>query len=126
MYLALNLTKESHLKLRNAVSFYMMENTDVKTSEYDAIYCHHMTVALNEPYLEEVGKSYKLTVNKIAFNLKVIAVSVTTECKSTNNIKHITCFVDKGRGGKPFMSNHLNHWFPIPEIELEGIVTLNP
>ena len=125
MYLALNLTEDSQRKLQEFVVSYMGLNTDIKSSDYDTRYCHHMTISLNEPYLEEVGKSYKVKVNKIAFDLKVIAVSVTTECQSTNSIKHITCFVDKGRGGKPFMSNKLDHWFPVPEMELEGIVTLN-
>lgn len=91
------------------------------------ILAHHMTINMGEiskgPAADiPIGQQVILIVSTIAENDKVIAVGVNTDIPSTNEIKHITIAVNRGQGGKPFMSNQLTNWKPISSMKLYGTV----
>jgi hypothetical protein len=77
------------------------------------IIAHHMTITMGEltkPFKkEDIGKNVKLVVHSLGFDYKVVAVGVYGY-PSKNKIPHITLAVNRGNGGKPFMSNKLNNW----------------
>jgi hypothetical protein len=78
------------------------------------IIADHMTINLGEidPEYEkylELPMQIKLSVNEIAMDDKVVAVSVSG-FESKNPKPHITLAVNKQGGGKPSMSNKLTNW----------------
>lgn len=93
--------------------------------DYEII-AHHMTINLGEidPEFEKfLGFTVDLNVREIAFDDKVIAVSVDG-FPSKNKKPHITIAVNRKRGGKPYMSNKLTNWKPITfGLSLKGKVT---
>jgi hypothetical protein len=87
---------------------------------------HHMTINMGAaaagPAAALIGREFSMTVVSLAQDEKVMAVGVETECPSSNHIKHITVAVNRGAGGKPFHSNQLNNWQPIPHMTVRGFV----
>jgi len=94
------------------------------------IIAHHMTINMGDaskgPAADMVGEQVHLSAKTLAEDDKVMAVGVSTDVPSTNDIKHITIAVHRGNGGKPFHSNRLQNWRSIPTIHLTGIVTEVP
>ena len=94
------------------------------------IIAHHMTINMGDaskgPAADMVGDEVELMANSLAEDDQVMAVGVSADAPSTNDIKHITIAVHRGNGGKPYFSNNLKNWKPIPKIPLRGIVTEVP
>lgn len=76
------------------------------------------------PYEAYLGTEAILEAYEYAYDDKVIAVKVATDVPSKNDVKHITCFVNRENGGKPYLSNKLTNWTKLPStIEaLQGLV----
>jgi hypothetical protein len=87
---------------------------------------HHLTInmggAVAGPAAELVGKEFELRVVTQAQDERVMAVGVETDAPSSNKIKHITVAVNRAAGGKPFHSNDLKNWEPIPSFVVKGFV----
>jgi hypothetical protein len=90
---------------------------------YDDEIIHHMTYTLGELKPEErkrfLGREVTLDVIAHAYNDKVEAFGVSMRgehptCK--NEQPHITISVNRQNGGKPFHSNELTDWVPLPHI----------
>jgi len=119
MYSAVNLDKESRMRLLN-----MFSNLP---SEWELI-CHHMTIALGNPSPEieaRLGEEVHLIADTFAQDDKVIAIGVKTDIPSKNKIKHITIAVNRLAGGKPVLSNSLTDWHPMTPIYLSGQIAVN-
>ena len=86
------------------------------------VVAHHMTVNMGAPQGVTSGAEFDLTAVAFGIDDKVAAVQVETDAPSNNSLKHITVAVNRAGGGKPFMSNKLQKWDPIPSITLKGIV----
>jgi hypothetical protein len=87
---------------------------------------HHCTInmgpASKGPAADLIGRKASLTATHIAIDDKVVAAKVETMVPSVNTIKHVTIAVNRGRGGKPHMSNNLINWMPIDPIPLVGVI----
>ena len=116
-YTALILDEGSHKKLVDSID--IPENWEVVA--------HHMTINMGSPDKGPVeglvGQEAPLTVSTQAQDDLVMAVGVESPIPSSNEIKHITVAVNREAGGKPFFSNRLTDWQPVPPITLKGIVT---
>lgn len=117
MYTALVLNSDSKNALRDGLR--LPADWDVK--------CHHMTInmglAAHGPAAELIGREFQLEATALAFNEKVMAVAVETDCPSVNANKHITVAVNVAGGGKPKHSNDLKTWNPLNKrIVLRGVV----
>ncbi len=89
------------------------------------ILAHHCTINMGRAkdfVQDHLGKTVHLIADAFSQNEKVMAVRVKTEVPSENATKHITVAVNRGAGGKPFMSNILTDWEVIFPIELVGVV----
>jgi len=78
---------------------------------------HHMTInmgASKYPELVGVEGSAKAVSIAIDHELGVMAIGVESDTPSDNKIKHITLAVNRSVGAKPFMSNKLKEWNPLP------------
>ena len=92
----------------------LIEKFKAQIPEGWLIIADHMTINLGEidPEYEkylELPMQIKLSVNEIAMDDMVVAVSVTGFDSKTPK-PHITLAVNKQGGGKPSMSNKLNNW----------------
>jgi hypothetical protein len=117
MYTAIVLDEESKNKLKD--KFHSFFGEDWK------IICHHMTINIgnaSEHIKNMIGQNVQLEAVTLAFDDKVVAVGVSTDVPSDNEIKHITVAVNYKNGGKPYLSNQLTNWEPIPTIKLSGII----
>lgn len=120
-YTALVLDKESHQRL-------VKRFIHLIPKEWEII-AHHMTVnmgPITKGPLDKsrLGEDAELTVVSVAADDKVMAVGVTSDVASKNAQKHITVAVNRGNGGKPFMSNKLKEWEPLAEpFDLFGKIT---
>lgn len=89
------------------------------------IFAHHMTTVFGKPMddTDEYGKVVNLTATHVGISDMAMAVKVDGY-PSSNAIPHITVAVNVNGGGKPFMSNKITNWEPLPEeIGLSGVVT---
>lgn len=93
------------------------------------IYCHHMTINMDgfdKGPLPASGfnlnDKVKVEVVSFAYDDLVMAVGVSSEVPSTNEIKHITVAVNEKNGGKPFFSNKLTNWTPTTPFTLNGTI----
>ena len=88
------------------------------------VIAHHMTINMDGvacgPCAEKLGERATLTAKKFAIDDRVASIEVETDIPSENKIKHITIAVNRQGGGKPFHSNKLEKWEPIPEFTVEG------
>ncbi len=117
MYTAIVLDEESKNKLKD--KFHSFFNEDWK------IICHHMTINMgkaSEDIKSVMGQKVELEAVTLAFDDQVVAVGVSTDVPSDNNIKHITIAVNYKNGGKPYLSNKLTNWETIPTIKLSGTI----
>lgn len=95
------------------------------------LYLDHCTLLhKNQNYKEiydslvkKINESWKVEVNGIGFSNKAIAFRVTIPDLPCANAKpHITiCTIN---GGKPFDSNEICEWIPIPKIEVSSILKI--
>lgn len=87
---------------------------------------HHLTLkmgGLPPEMLHLIGQQFTMKVIAFAGDDKVKAVEVVTPLKTVNKLPHITLAVNRGRGGKPVMSNNLTNWIPVKqEIYVRGTV----
>lgn len=96
------------------------------------VICHHMTINMGPadkgPAADMVGQTVSLTLESAAidYELGVMAAGVTTDVPSKNDVKHITIAVNRAAGAKPFFSNKLTEWIPMPGVPLSGKVTEVP
>lgn len=92
-------------------------------------FAHHMTICMGELPTElkdKVGEQVTLTCTDIGTSLTNIALKVSG-FQSSNAIPHITLFVNVTGGGKPFDSNKITDWKPLPQpIEVQGVVSEIP
>lgn len=92
------------------------------------IVAEHMTINMGPITKGPVDPSMlnmpaELTVVSVAASDKVMAVGVTSDVPSKNSQKHITLAVNREAGGKPFHSNKLKGWEPLPEqFDLLGTI----
>ena len=117
MYTAIVLDEKSKNKLKDKFSPFF--NEDWK------IICHHMTINMGKAseYIKNmIGQKFELEAITLAFDDQVVAVGVSTDVPSDNNIKHITIAVNYKNGGKPYLSNKLTNWETIPTIKLSGTI----
>lgn len=121
MYSAVVLDEKSHEKL---VQWAHEKFTTLKADKWE-ILAHHMTIKMGEipSYLEaDRNTTQTLEVNGFAHNDKVIAVRVVGYF-TTNKVAHITLAVNRGKGGKPVMSNELTNWQPLVKpFKVKGTV----
>jgi hypothetical protein len=87
---------------------------------------HHMTLnmgTIDPQFVDDLGKTVKLTVTDFGIDDYVLAVGVKGY-STTNNKPHVTIAVNTKKGGKPVMSNKLTNWRPIQfGFELDGVVS---
>ena len=120
MYSAVVLYPESQRKLINHMIVFLkdaMEEMDEHLPSWEHI-GHHMTIKMggltDTPYEAYLGTEAILEAYEYAYDDKVIAVKVATDVPSKNKVKHITCFVNRENGGKPYLSNKLTNWTKLP------------
>lgn len=112
IYYGAFLYPESHYALLEAVKEFIPEGW--KT------YAHHMTLLFGKaknPTVEEyikhnIGHDVQLNAVKIGISDDAIAVQIESDVPSDNAIPHIT--VATPVGGKPFKSNQIRDWEPLP------------
>ena len=120
MYTAIVLDAKSHAKLAEVMRPHIPDGWDM--------ICHHMTINMGRcedgPANGKLDDTFTLKAISLAKDDKVIAVGVSTDCPSDNDIKHITVAVNRRGGGKPFHSNNLEIWNLIQGggVELTGRV----
>ena len=118
LYSAVVLSDESHTKLVSTLQSQIPEGWKV--------FAHHMTVVfgkgLPEDLKQDLGQSVSLGAVEIGLSDMAIAVKILGY-PSNNDIPHITVAVNTEAGGKPYDSNRIENWKPIPNINLIGIVT---
>jgi hypothetical protein len=82
------------------------------TDEWEVI-AHHMTInfgkGLSDELKGDLGKTVNLKVTKIG--VSDVAIAVGVEGYHSDNAKpHVTIAVNRGKGGKPVMSNDIVYW----------------
>ena len=92
-------------------------------------FAHHMTIKMGElpqDKKQDVGKKVQLTAYEIGKSDKAIAIKVKGYW-TTNTTAHITLAINVDDGGKPFDSNKITNWEPLPNtIPLSGTITEIP
>ena len=128
LYIGLELTHDSAEKLLKVAKSVC---TDIWRNSEREYKCHHMTIAFRRQIDQSVmewfekneGKEFVMTAEKIGVSDKAVAVEVSTDCMSKNNIKHVTLAVNKSKGGKPVDSNGIKKWIKMKQpIRLKGKV----
>ena len=126
MYWALQLTKETSIKIQRLVAL----ATDIPKDW--TVYCDHITVAHSKQLHSEAwemidnvlsnfeGHSVPFRITGLAENENVIAVKVSA--KTLNKHSHIT--IACAQGHFPVESNDLKNWTPVLSFEkLYGTLT---
>tara|TARA_R110002074_G_scaffold331905_1_gene502310 strand:- start:303 stop:722 length:420 start_codon:yes stop_codon:yes gene_type:complete len=90
-------------------------------------FAHHMTIGLGplpDNLLARRGDQVRLQVVSFAQDDKVKAVGVNhpDDIQSNNTQPHITLAVNRGAGGKPYLSNKLTNWEPIQPFDVIGVL----
>lgn len=116
LYSAVVLDDKSHFILVKRFS-------DLFPNDWEII-AHHMTITLGELKDKSiVGKEFKLNIKSFGKDEKVAAVKVETSAPSKNKTKHITLAVNRQDGGKPYMSNNIEHWIKLKDpFVVSGVV----
>ena len=113
-YAAGFLSEETQKTILNNFQHYI--NNDWK------VVCHHMTINLGRIKPEEkhlIGKTHKAKITHIGTHedSNVTALKVETDIPSVNESKHITLAI--GENGKPFMSNQIQNWKEVDNLEID-------
>lgn len=126
MYSAIVLSLESRTEL--LLRYFDIIKHDLETFAPWNCFAHHMTIRFGSAELPDwaypdEGSEQVLLATHWGISDMAIAVKVSGY-RSENETAHITVAVNTEAGGKPWMSNEITHWIPMPEpIELVGKVT---
>ena len=111
LYSAVVLDERSRRALIDGFQQYIPEGWEV--------IAHHMTMTMGElpeEWKGYLGREVTLIVKSIGVDEKVVAVGVSGFV-TKNEKPHITLAVNRAGGGKPFMSNNIQQWEEIGNID---------